>query len=159
MAPVRAITDTPLLGQGLGMGTNVAAGLLYGKRDFLLAEGEWERVVRESGPILGFFYIGLRLAILGYLCRLALRGGWIAKTRCPCSCSARRRQDSERSIRCSDLARSFCGFWRRLLFGRRQPARHVGEASVPLPQSVSPVTPLRLKSRGRSLYAEQLHGI
>jgi hypothetical protein len=71
-APFRAIGDTPLLGSGLGMGTNAASGLLTGERTFLLAEGDWERVVRESGPILGFAFIGLRLAILFYLGRTAL---------------------------------------------------------------------------------------
>lgn len=72
-APLGAVADTPLLGQGLGMGTNAASGLLTGERTFLLAEGDWERVVRESGPILGFGFIGLRLAILFYLGRVALK--------------------------------------------------------------------------------------
>jgi hypothetical protein len=63
-APFGAIADTPFLGSGLGMGTNAASGLLTGERTFLLAEGEWERVVRESGPILGFAFLCLRLAIL-----------------------------------------------------------------------------------------------
>jgi hypothetical protein len=71
-APFGAIADTPFLGSGLGMGTNAAGGLLTGERAFLLAEGDWERVVRESGPILGFAFIGLRLAILFYLGRTAL---------------------------------------------------------------------------------------
>jgi len=66
-APFGAIADTPWLGRGLGMGTNAASGMLTGERAFLLAEGDWERAVRESGPILGFAFIGLRLAILCYL--------------------------------------------------------------------------------------------
>jgi hypothetical protein len=71
-APFGAVADTPLLGRGLGMGTNAASGLLTGERAFLLAEGDWERVVRESGPILGFAFIGLRLAILIHLGRVSL---------------------------------------------------------------------------------------
>lgn len=72
IAPFRALADTPLLGAGLGLGTNAASGLLTGERAFLLAEGDWERVVRESGPILGFAFIALRIGILVYLGRNAL---------------------------------------------------------------------------------------
>ena len=72
VAPLGAAADTPPFGRGLGMGTNVAGGLLTGERQFLLAEGEWERVIRESGAVLGFAFIGLRLAIIAYLGRAAL---------------------------------------------------------------------------------------
>ena len=61
--PLNAIQTSPFLGQGLGMGTNAAAGLLTGERGFLLAENEWNRVVMESGALLGLSYIGLRIAI------------------------------------------------------------------------------------------------
>jgi hypothetical protein len=71
-SPFQAIADTPVFGEGLGMGTNVAGGLLYGERRFLLAEGEWERNVRESGPIIGFSFIALRIAMVIYLGRTAL---------------------------------------------------------------------------------------
>jgi hypothetical protein len=65
---------TPLLGRGLGIGTNAGAALLTGSRGFLLGESEWSRVVAESGPILGYAYILLRLAICWYL----LRQSWEA---------------------------------------------------------------------------------
>jgi len=65
--------ETPWLGAGLGMGTNVGAGLATGTRQFLLAEGEWARVIMESGPALGAFFIALRLAIAVYLLRRAVR--------------------------------------------------------------------------------------
>jgi hypothetical protein len=58
-----AASYAPPFGEGLGMGTNVAAGLLTGQRQFLLAEGEWARVVLESGPLLGYAYILLRVAL------------------------------------------------------------------------------------------------
>jgi hypothetical protein len=68
----------PLFGKGLGMGTNVAAGLLTGQRQFLLAEGEWARVILETGPFLGYAYILLRV-VLGCLLAIAAwkaaRGG------------------------------------------------------------------------------------
>jgi hypothetical protein len=73
VAPFDAAADTPLFGRGLGLGTNAASGLLIGERTFLLAEGDWERVVRESGPILGFAFIGLRLAIVIHLGSASLR--------------------------------------------------------------------------------------
>jgi hypothetical protein len=60
------------LGEGLGLGTSVGAGLATGTRQFLLAEGEWARVVLESGPALGVAFIALRLGILIMLLRRAL---------------------------------------------------------------------------------------
>jgi hypothetical protein len=61
------------LGSGLGLGTSVGGGLATGTRQFLLAEGEWARIVLESGPVLGTAFIALRLAILVYLTRQAVR--------------------------------------------------------------------------------------
>jgi hypothetical protein len=63
----------PLLGYGLGLGTNAGAALLSGSRAFLLAENEWPRVIAESGPILGYAYLLLRLWICGFLVRQAWR--------------------------------------------------------------------------------------
>jgi hypothetical protein len=71
-APFGALGDTPFFGHGLGLGTNVAGGLITGERAFLLAEGEWERIVKESGALFGFGFIGLRLAILAYLLSVSL---------------------------------------------------------------------------------------
>lgn len=66
-----AFRDTeqiPLLGYGLGMGTNAGAALLTGNANkFLLAEGEWPRIVLESGLLLGLLYILLRVAIVGLI--------------------------------------------------------------------------------------------
>ena len=69
----QAASVAPVLGFGLGIGTNAGAGIMTGARNFLLAEGEWARVVMESGPLLGFAFIGLRLAILIYLLRQSIR--------------------------------------------------------------------------------------
>lgn len=55
--------DQPIMGFGLGMGTNVGAMLLTGITVFLIAEGEWGRVVGELGPILGLILIGCRLVL------------------------------------------------------------------------------------------------
>jgi len=65
--------NAPLMGLGLGLGTNAAAGLVSGERQFLLSEGEWGRVILESGPILGGGILILRFAILGHLWIAAMR--------------------------------------------------------------------------------------
>jgi hypothetical protein len=64
---------TPLLGHGLGIGTNAGAALLTGSRAFLLGESEWSRVIGESGPVLGYTYILLRLWICWCLFQIAWR--------------------------------------------------------------------------------------
>lgn len=64
------LTKAPLLGYGLGIGTNAGAKLLTGHALFLLTEDEWSRVFLESGPILGLAYILWR-------CILAIRIGWL----------------------------------------------------------------------------------
>ncbi len=66
----------PLGGYGLGIGTNAGAKFLTGNSEFLLAEGEWARILLESGPILGIAFLLWRTILtarLGYLSFLALR--------------------------------------------------------------------------------------
>ncbi len=50
-------TRAPLFGYGLGIGTNAGANILTGHSMFLLTEGEWSRIVLESGKLLGLAYI------------------------------------------------------------------------------------------------------
>lgn len=73
LLPFETVKDAKLFGEGLGMGTNVAAVLINGRRGFLVAEGEPARVILESGPIAGFAYLGLRVAITVYLGLTAYR--------------------------------------------------------------------------------------
>lgn len=63
----------PILGLGLGLGTNAGAGLVSGERQFLLSEGEWGRVIAESGPLLGVAFIVLRWGIFALLWNASLR--------------------------------------------------------------------------------------
>jgi hypothetical protein len=72
LSPFDALAAAPTLGIGLGMGTNAAAGMLYGERLFLVAEGELQRVIYETGPVLGFAFIFLRLGIVVHLFRQSL---------------------------------------------------------------------------------------
>lgn len=65
--PFENLESTPLIGFGLGVGTNVGSYLLTNEKQFLLAEGEWSRMVLESGPILGFAVIGWRLILFIHL--------------------------------------------------------------------------------------------
>jgi hypothetical protein len=74
------IAVAPIGGYGLGIGTNAGAKFLTGRAVFLLTEGEWGRVVLESGPILGFAYLIWRTILvfnLGVLSFRQLRRGQI----------------------------------------------------------------------------------
>jgi hypothetical protein len=69
-----AIEHYPLLGCGIGRGTNVGAKLLTGSQyQFLLAEGEWGRILGECGPIVGGAVILYRFVLAGWLGVLGLR--------------------------------------------------------------------------------------
>lgn len=61
------IPDTPPLGLGLGMGTNVAAVLMNNRAGFQLAESEWPRMIQECGPIYGLMVIIMRVSLTAYL--------------------------------------------------------------------------------------------
>jgi hypothetical protein len=54
---VLLVTRAPIGGYGLGIGTNGGAKFLTGRFMFLLTEGEWGRVILESGPILGLAFL------------------------------------------------------------------------------------------------------
>jgi hypothetical protein len=65
------LSKAPPFGYGLGVGTNAGAKFLIGRSVFLLAEGEWSRIILESGPLLGAAYLAWRTA-------LAVRIGWLS---------------------------------------------------------------------------------
>src|SRR6185436_15220757 len=67
-----AIVDSPVLGVGLGAGTNAAAAL-QGTKTFRWGEGEWPRVIFEAGPILGLLYLMWRVWMTLAVGRAALR--------------------------------------------------------------------------------------
>ncbi len=73
--PFHTMFDMPLFGYGLGVGTNVGAKLLTGNTDFMLAEDEWERVICESGAILGGAYLLIRVLMAVKLGAMAFRAG------------------------------------------------------------------------------------
>ncbi|WP_207534019.1 hypothetical protein [Desertivirga arenae] len=53
----------PLVGFGIGMGTNVGAMLLTGDLVFLISEEEWGRLIGEMGAPLGILIIIIRLKL------------------------------------------------------------------------------------------------
>lgn len=64
--------DAPLLGFGIGLGTN-AGTTLIGRGRFLLGETEWQRVIYEAGPVLGLAYLLWRMWLVATLTRWAVR--------------------------------------------------------------------------------------
>ena len=72
-----ALTDnsphSPFFGYGIGMGTNVGSMLLTGGTRFLISEGEWGRLIGESGILIGFIIIFLRLRISAKMALAAYR--------------------------------------------------------------------------------------
>jgi hypothetical protein len=67
-----AWTDAPLVGAGLGLGTNAGAALL-GRSAFQLGEEEWSRVIYEAGPVLGLAYLLWRVWIALMMLRTSAR--------------------------------------------------------------------------------------
>ena len=66
--PLEVIEIAKPAGVGLGLGTNVASGIINeGKRQFLLVEGDMARIILESGPILGVTYQLMRMALAAYI--------------------------------------------------------------------------------------------
>jgi hypothetical protein len=67
------LTRAPIGGYGLGIGTNGGAKFLTGRSIFLLTEGEWGRVVLESGPILGLAFLAWRTMLTLKIGLLSIR--------------------------------------------------------------------------------------
>jgi hypothetical protein len=63
----------PIFGFGLGVGTSGGAAFLMGQSTFLLSENEWTRIIFEGGPILGLAFLLWRTALTVYLGVVSLR--------------------------------------------------------------------------------------
>ena len=80
---LKVINKFPLSGYGLGVGTAGGARFLVGRSAFLLSESEWQRILLESGPILGLAFLIWRTLLtlrLGYLSLVVLIRGSILPT-------------------------------------------------------------------------------
>lgn len=74
LIPFELFDQVDFYGVGLGMGTNVAAGLQFeGQRRILLSESELGRVMFESGPLVGSAFLLLRAVLVLFLFGQALR--------------------------------------------------------------------------------------
>jgi hypothetical protein len=71
--PFDSLESIPLLGYGVGMGSNVGAQRLGASGGFLLGEGGWEVIIGELGPLLGVLFIVWRVAFAFWMLKLALR--------------------------------------------------------------------------------------
>jgi hypothetical protein len=65
LEPFAVMSEVDLFGAGVGVGTNAGSALMTGAAQFLLAEGEWSRVILEAGPLLGFSFLAYRLWLAG----------------------------------------------------------------------------------------------
>src|SRR6185503_11521049 len=65
--------DFPFFGYGIGMGTNVGSQLLTGEVNFLIAEGEWGRLVGELGLVMGLAIILTRVGLTVKIAILAFK--------------------------------------------------------------------------------------
>jgi hypothetical protein len=65
LEPLHYLPEAGLFGKGVGLGTTAASALMTGTSQFLLAEGEWSRVVLEAGPLLGFSFLIYRAWMAG----------------------------------------------------------------------------------------------
>ncbi|MGB5135679.1 MAG: hypothetical protein WBN89_10950 [Prochlorococcaceae cyanobacterium] len=65
--------SAPVLGLGIGMGTNIGARRLGAGSAFLIAEDSWPAILGEMGLLVGFMFIAWRLALTLFLLFLSLR--------------------------------------------------------------------------------------
>ncbi|HWB59254.1 MAG TPA: hypothetical protein VG733_07170 [Chthoniobacteraceae bacterium] len=142
----------PPLGMGLGLGTNAGAGLLSGQRQFLLSEeGEWGRVISESGAVAGLAYIALRFAIFFHILRAALRSFRMGNS-LPVLLLGATGLDLLTGQFGQPTELGFVIFTSGLCLV--PPAAGPEAAPAPMEEGA----PLPAKIRGRSAYAEALHG-
>jgi hypothetical protein len=69
--PLTHASSAPLLGYGIGMGSNMATQRLPGGLQ-VLGEGSWEITIGELGPLLGLALLFWRVAIAIWIFRLSL---------------------------------------------------------------------------------------
>jgi hypothetical protein len=71
LGPLAKVNEVPTFGNGLGLGTNAAAGMLLGDREFIGPEDEWGRLIFECGPIFGVLLCIFRIALTVAVARRA----------------------------------------------------------------------------------------
>lgn len=149
-APFVHVADAPLFGYGLGVGTNAGSALLVGKRTFLLTEGDIGRAIFESGPVLGLLFVVLRISIVIELLRVSLRALARGETLPLLLYSA-----GALTLFSGQIGQPTALGFAVLCGGFALAAARVDHESEAPAETVIEPPALR---RGRSVYAEQLHG-
>jgi hypothetical protein len=67
----KLLGDTPVIGYGIGLGSNFGAAMTAGGLGFLLGETEWERTVLEMGPLVAVLWLGVRCGFGFFIARQA----------------------------------------------------------------------------------------
>lgn len=154
IAAGESLSNAPTFGLGLGVGTNVGAKLLSGHTEFALGEGEWQRVIMESGPMLGVAYIALRCALLLAVLLAALKA-YRAGRILPLLLVGAGGLDLATAQFGQSTTLGFSVFMAGLALAAVQPE----ETKTPPPLARTKVAPTKTAIRGRSRYAERLYGI
>lgn len=156
--PLTVMQDAPWEGKGLGMGTNVAAKLLVGKRTFQLGEGEGARVLMESGPVIGSAYLLLRIALMVYVGAMAVRALRRTGATLPllifsgCFVDLFMGQFSQSTaLGYATISAGLC--LSASFLSARASEQNTPQIAASPPTADAPVA----KARGRSAYAERLH--
>ncbi len=153
MAGFQAADDTPILGRGIGYGTNIGAKLLTGQVHFMADEREWGRIVFEMGVLLAIPYLIARVAILGRLFLASVKSARVGNflpmlLLGSCGLSVVNGQFGVAST----LA--FTVFQAGLCLA----STHSGpERNVDAPESAAPSATVKVR-RGRAIHAAALHG-
>ena len=144
------LSHAPIGGYGLGIGTNGGAKFLTGRAIFLLSEGEWGRVVLESGPILGVAYLAWRTVLtfgLGLFGFRRLQHGQILPLLLYCAGFLSLLNGQFGQPTNLGFSVFICGL-----------CLAAGNVRVPEESEMPPSTPPRPRIARRSRYAERLHG-
>ena len=140
-----------LWGNGVGSGTNLAAAEAP-MRD-IPVEGEWQRIIYELGPITGFLYLGWRTALTTWLLRLGWRGLRAGNYFCILFGSACYIQVLSGFTK-QPTALGYIAVCAGLTLASAR--AFSAEPELESVENLEPDLPRRI--RGRSPYAEQLHG-
>jgi len=148
-----SLSRAPVLGLGLGVGTSVGARLLSGQAEFALGEGEWQRVIMESGATLAPAYIALRCAMLFVVVITALKA-YRAGRILPLLLVGAGGLDLATGQFGQPTTLGFAVFTAGLALSAAQQE----DQAAPPPRPLSTSQPTDVTIRGRSSYAERLHG-
>jgi hypothetical protein len=145
-------SNTPFFGYGLGLGTNGAAELLGLRGVFTLGEDEFVRVIRESGALLGGAYLLMRVVVayqIGIAAFRALKQDAILPLLLFSTCALLLFQGQFGQATILGLTIFSAGLCL---------AAGDAEIEAPTPQSEIQSRTDKASLRGRSAYAEALHG-